>query len=73
MLYDAAGLWSSSWAMSTAQVALNGHFGLAFEDPARGFKPAWETMRAFNNGHPLACGPARAAIVGAQDKPVRFR
>ena len=73
-LYDAAGLWSSpTWAFTDPQVSLNGHWGLAFEDAARGFKPAWEIIRAYHSGQPLACGPARVAIAGAPDDPVRFR
>ena len=73
-LYDAARLWSSPiWSLPDQQVSLNGHWGLAFEDVARGFKPAWEIIRAFHSGQPLACGPARAAIVGARNEPVRFR
>ncbi|MGO9261765.1 MAG: hypothetical protein ACLQU1_36510 [Bryobacteraceae bacterium] len=72
-LYDAAGLWSSpTWSFPDRQVSLNGHWGLAFEDAARGSKPAWETIRAFYSGQPSACGAARAAIVGAPDEPVRF-
>jgi hypothetical protein len=73
MLYDAAGLWSSpTWSLSNPQVSLNGHFGLGFEDAARGFKPAWETIRAFHSGQPFVCGAARTAIVGAANEPVRF-
>ena len=73
MLYDAAGLWSSpTWSLSNQQVSLNGHFGLVFEDAARGFKPAWETMRAFNSGQRFACGAAPAAIVGTPTEPVRL-
>jgi len=72
-LYDAAALWSSpTWSFSDQQVSLNGHWGLAFEDAARGFKPAWETIRAFHSGQPFACGAARAATAGARDEPVRF-
>jgi hypothetical protein len=72
-LYDAASLWSSpTWSMPEQQVSLNGHWGLAFEEAARGFKPAWETIRAFHSGQPFACPETRAAIVGARDEPVRF-
>ena len=72
-LYDAASLWSSpTWQFSDPQVSLNGHWGLAFEDRARGFKPAWDVIRAFHNGQPFACGSARAAIAGARNEPVRF-
>jgi hypothetical protein len=72
-LYDAASLWSSpTWSFSVQQVSLNGHWGLAFEHAARGFKPAWETIRAFHNGQPFPCGAPRAAIAGARDEPVRF-
>ncbi|HEY2016090.1 MAG TPA: hypothetical protein VGH38_21455 [Bryobacteraceae bacterium] len=73
-LYDAARLWSSpTWSLQDPQVSLNGHWGLAFEDAARGFKPAWEIIRAFHSGQPIACGTARAPIVGARNEPVRFR
>ncbi len=72
-LYDAASLWSSpTWSFPDQQVSLNGHWGLAFEDGALGFKPAWAVIRAFNNGQPFACGAARAAIAGARNEPVRF-
>jgi hypothetical protein len=72
-LYDAAAFWSSpAWSFPDRQVSLNGHWGLAFEDAARGFKPAWKTIRAFHSGQPFACGAARAAIAGAPDEPVRF-
>jgi hypothetical protein len=72
-LYDAASLWSSpTWSFSDQQVSLNGHWGLGFEDAVRGFKPAWETIRAFHSGQPFPCGEARAAIAGARDEPVRF-
>jgi hypothetical protein len=73
MLYDAARLWSSpTWSLSNDRVSLEGHWGLGFEDAARGFKPAWETLRAFHSGQPFACGAAPAAIVGASDEPVRL-
>jgi hypothetical protein len=72
-LFDAAGLWSSpTWSWPDQLVSLNGHWGLAFEDAARGFKPAWEIIRAFHSGQPVAFGPAREPIVGAQNEPVRF-
>lgn len=72
-LYDAAGLWSSpTWSFSDRQVSLNGHWGLAFEDASRGFKPAWETIRAFYSGQSFACGTAQAAIVGAPGEAVRL-
>lgn len=72
-LYDAASLWSSpTWSFPDAQVSLNGHWGLAFENAARGSKPAWETLRAFHSGRPLECGAARAATAGGKDEPVRF-
>ena len=72
-LYDAAGLWSSApWSWPEQQVSLNGHWGLAFEDEARGFKPAWEVLRAFHSGQPFACEAPRAPAAGAADEPVRF-
>lgn len=72
-LYDAAALWSSpTWSWPDQQVSLNGHWGLAFEDGTRGFKPAWEIIRAFHSGQPFACGPAQSPIVGAPNGPVRF-
>jgi len=73
-LYDASRLWSSpTWSLPDPQVSLNGHWGLAFEDGPRGFKPAWDVLRAFHSGQPFACGASRAAIVGASNEPVRFR
>jgi hypothetical protein len=73
-LYDAAGLWASPpWSLPDPQVSLNGHWGLAFEDSARGFKPAWDVIRAFHSGQPLTCGPAKSAMVGGRNEPVRFR
>jgi hypothetical protein len=72
-LYDAASLWSSPpWSFSDEQVSLNGNWGLAFEDAAGGFKPAWGIIRAFHSGQPFACGAARTAIAGAPNEPVRF-
>jgi hypothetical protein len=72
-LYDAAELWrSESWRMSAADVSLNGHFGLAFEDAERGFKPAWDVLRASNGGKTLACGETKAAVVESSDGPVRW-
>jgi len=72
-LYDAAGLWSSdTWSFPERQVSLNGHWGLAFEDAARGFKPAWSVIRAFYGGQPPSCGAPAEAVAGGPDEPVRF-
>lgn len=73
-LYDAALLWSSEvWGQSNAEVSLNGHWGLAFEDPARGFKPAWAVLRDFHAGA-STCGAVEAgtAVLGKARGPVRF-
>jgi hypothetical protein len=72
-LFDAAGLWSSpTWAFPDGQVSLNGHWGLGFEDAARGFKPAWDVIRAFYSGRPFTCGAAWTAVAGGPNEPVRF-
>lgn len=74
-LYDAPELWSSAvWGYSAAEVALNGHWGLAFDAADRGFKPAWEVLRDTYTGRPPHCDEPLAAVVGPPDLggPVRF-
>ncbi len=65
-LYDAAALWASPvWAQPPREVSLNGHWGLAFEDSSRGFKPAWALLRDFHSRQRVSCGVEVAAVAGA--------
>ncbi|MBM3735414.1 MAG: hypothetical protein FJW39_06465 [Acidobacteria bacterium] len=58
-LYDAPALWSSPvWSLPPGEASLNGHWGLAFEDRSRGFKPAWSVLAAGHN-QLLDCGAPR--------------
>jgi uncharacterized protein (TIGR03437 family) len=72
-LYDAASLWSSRpWSMSPSQVSLNGHWGLAFEEAVRGFKPAWQVIGGFYRGQRFDCEEPRLPVVESRNGPVRL-
>lgn len=72
-LYDAADLWSSRpWSMSPPEVSLNGHWGLAFEEGARGFKPAWQVITSFQRGQRLDCQEPLTPVVESPNGPVRW-
>ncbi len=56
-MYDAVNLWvNAPWYNQGQQLAWNGYWGLAFEPPEAGFKPAWATLALFNRSpDALAC------------------
>ena len=48
-MYDAASLWTNApWFNAGQQLAWNGYWGLGFEPPSSGFKPAWTTLALYN-------------------------
>lgn len=61
-MYDAASLWSSDpWRESGQELAWNGYWGLGFEQPASGMKPAWQTLAEYNQGPESLYCPANPA------------
>jgi hypothetical protein len=44
-MYDPYTLWSAPpWSQVTQGLAWNGYWGLAYEEPVNGFKPAWSSV-----------------------------